>query len=194
MNNDFDKEDQTFGGDEYNWSVNCDNLWELLTMVLLDTRTPLERLSKVGQTLKRWGWLDYRKLNELYINGGHEQVVKVLREAGYPFYNMKAKCFAYPVSINLETASFDELQTIYGIGPKLAAMWRRMVHGDEIPIIDTHVKRWLQGRGYNTRQKYKSLSEIFTMEAQSLGMTVAELDRKIISEGIARRKGIKHGN
>jgi len=187
---DFNRADQTFGGNEYNWSIHCDNLWELLTAVLLDTRTPLERLNNVLIELKNRKLLNYISLHDVCLDSGYDKVATILKECGYPWYNQKARCFGQGIALDLATASYEDMQTIKGIGPKLASMWMRMVHGEERPIIDTHVKQWLAKRGHDVSQSYKSLSEIFIQEAAVLKMSVSELDHKIVAEGIARRRGL----
>src|SRR5436309_2566293 len=80
--------------------------------------------------------------------------------------------------------------SIRGIGPKLASLWGRIVHGDESrAVIDTHVRRWLKNMGY-TSDDYDVLSEALKSEASARGISLADLDRSIVENGIRARKGI----
>jgi thermostable 8-oxoguanine DNA glycosylase len=177
---------------DFNWAKKVDCLWELLTCVLLDTRTPLERLTKVVNGLKAQGMLDYRNLHALAQDQGREAVAEVLHELGYPWWNQKSRFFEQDINLDLETATWEQMQTINGIGPKLASLWMRMVHNDEEhPIIDTHVKRWLMKEyGVNDFDDYETLEAYFKLAAKEHNLSIAELDRKIVGEGIARRRGL----
>jgi len=167
------------------WVEICTNLWEVLTGTLLDIRTPLERLYKVITNLKQQDLLDFRHLSKLPT----EKVASILKEAGYIWYNQKAKCFAQYIGFDLETATYEDMKLIYGIGDKLASMWMAIVHSsNEHPILDTHVLKFLRSKGYKEKD-YGSLSEAFKVEADKAGLTVLELDRQVVSNGINKRLG-----
>jgi len=168
------------------WVQLCDNLWQLLTGTILDTRIPLERLYIVLQNLKDKSVLDYRNLSKF----NEEERAEILKDCGYNFYNSKARFFEQDIDFDLETATFEQMKSIYGIGDKLASMWMAIVHGsNEYPILDTHVLRFLKEKGY-TSKIYKELSEAFKKEAQIAGLTVLELDKQIVEQGIRKRRGI----
>src|SRR5436309_14111657 len=80
--------------------------------------------------------------------------------------------------------------SIRGIGPKLASLWGRIVHGDESrAVIDTHVRRWLKNMGY-TSDDYDVLSEALKSEASARGISLAYLDCSIVDNGIRACKWI----
>ena len=168
------------------WLELVDNEQELLTCVLLDTQTPLERLRKVVQYLKERDILNYNTLSKY----PKKEIAKILKEANYIWYNSKARFFGQEISFELANATYEQMLTIKGIGPKLASMWMRIVHDEERPIIDTHVIRFLKERGYNTKN-YDNMSIAFKTEAKKLNMSIADLDRQIVADGIRKRRGIK---
>ena len=190
------REDQLFEGyewpvafipEEYNWTRYCDNEWELLTCILLDTRTPLERLKKVVFALKEHGVLDYRRMSEFNIG----MITNFLWMSGYPWYNQKAAYFGQDIDFDLKTATWEKIQTIRGIGPKLASLWCRILRGEEWPVIDSHVKRWMLSNGYEgSTSNYTEMSKWFVTKAAQLRVSVSDLDRRIVGEGIARRRGL----
>ena len=170
---------------EFDWASIPENEWEMLTAIILDTRTPLERMKIVVQRLKNADRLDYRIMNQM----PYEDRVKWLKAAGYPWYNSKARYFSYILPKNPSEMSYKEIQLIPGIGPKLASLWMRLVHGVEMPIIDVHVKRWLKARGIESNN-YDLLAAAFRGEAQKLGVGIGDLDRQIVKDGIMKRRGL----
>ena len=175
------------------WVDSCNNEWELLTALMLDTRTPLERLHKVVRDLKGANLLDYRVLREEYKKHGRKSIANLFRNAGYPWYNQKSKFFNQDISFDLKTATFEQIDSINGIGPKLASLWMRIMHSDrqnDFVVIDTHVKRFLRELGHDeAHMSYERQSEILREEARLRGLTITELDELIVSNGIHRRRG-----
>lgn len=171
---------------EGDWVEECENLWEILTGTILDTRTPLERLYTTVCNLKEKDLLDFRNLKKQTI----DEISVILKDAGYIWYNSKARFFDQDVDFNLKTATYEDMLSIKGIGDKLASMWMRIVHNsNDYPILDTHVLKFLKSKGYK-QKSYKALSEVFKLEAEKANMTVSELDHKILVEGIRKRKGL----
>ncbi len=174
---------------ESDWSVIPKNEWELLTGVLLDTRTPVERLRYVLRNLKKQDLLDFRNLEPLSL----PRKQAILREAGYPWWRQKAMCFHQPVpKFDLKTATLDQMQTIYGIGPKLANLWMRFMHPeiqDDFCVIDTHVRRWIRNNLHidDSKTSYAELSRLLRVEAEKRNMTISELDEMIVTAGIRAR-------
>lgn len=179
------------------WTTNCDNLWELLTLLILDTRTPVERVASTGKYLKKYRLLDFRVLHEL----APASIAQILREAGYPWYNQKAKNLGgeLPNWLNLDddgtslyNASYNDIMMVEGVGPKLASLWMRLVHNRDYPIVDTHVKRWLRGLGYDEKDAdYDAWSLDFIKEARDRNVSISELDMLIVENGIRKRKGLE---
>jgi len=194
------RKDQGFlnqvGGD---WVSLCDNEWELLTGIMLDTRTPLERLRQVLLVLKKRNLLDYRKLRWFFQNGDNESVTKILKDASYPWYNQKAQLFNQDIEVlcpnGLAKATFEEIDSINGIGPKLASLFMRIMHPehqDDYVVIDTHVHRYIRevlGLADENKKTYAQLSEILREDADARGMTITQLDEMIVDNGINRRLG-----
>jgi len=178
------------------WVSAADNLWELLTGLILDTRTPLERMAVVTRNLKaaKYGesnLLDFRVLHEITKTSGAPQVAKLLKIAGYPWYNQKSRFFETVPKFDLGTASFEQMQEIKGVGPKLASLWRNIVHGEQLPVIDAHVYRWLGTLGYKIPlAKYDKLAAVMTEEARRRGVSVSALDQLLVENGIRKRKGM----
>jgi len=179
------------------WVGSADNLWELLTGLILDTRTPLERMAVVTRNLKaaKYGesnLLDFRVLHEIAQTTGAEHVANLLKIAGYPWYNQKSRFFEAVPEFDLGTASFEQMQTILGVGPKLASLWRNIVHGEQLPVIDAHVYRWLGKLGYKIPlAKYAELAAVVTEEAKARGVSVSALDQLLVENGIRKRKGME---
>src|SRR5437762_7348269 len=91
--------------EEFDWASIPENQWEMLTAIILDTRTPLERMKTVVQQLKAWKYLDYRRMKQLNIT----ERVNVLKNSGYPWYNQKSKFFDYTFTKNPQDMSYKEL-------------------------------------------------------------------------------------
>ncbi len=167
------------------WVSLIDNEYELLTALLLDTQTPLERLRKVVEGLNEEGLLDIRVVNQLSKN----EVRAVLKKLGYPWHGAKAEYIVatreWPLD-NLASWGYDEIIQLKGIGPKLASLWCQMWHGEERPVIDVHVARWLKARGHDGN--YEQLSEALRKEAKKRHVSIIELDRKIVKAGILKRR------
>ena len=172
------------------WVEFCDNLYELLTMLLLDARTPLKRVRKVAKGLKEQECLDFRTLHSMDT----EFITALLKDLSYPWNRQKAKLFAQKLPFKSEQelfdATYEQIDAIKGIGPKLASLWMRIVHDEDRPVIDTHVYRWLtEERGYDVPlAKYDVLSELMRREAEMRNVSVQELDRILVSNGISKRQ------
>lgn len=199
------RSDQSFAQfAEGDWCQLCQNEYELLTALLLDTRTPLERVRKVVLYLKERNLLDYRRFRSFcYIYDNAESLHKsfnsemaevLLRNAGYPWAKQKSVLFNQDITFDLKTASLEQIDSIKGIGPKLAALWMRIMHPErmnEFVVIDTHVRRWLRGIGVDeAHTSYEALSAILREEAQARGITITELDEAIVQNGINKRRGL----
>lgn len=182
---------------EGDWSSICKNEWELLTGVLLDARTPVERLRSVLLNLRKQKLLDFRALEPLSL----PRKKKILKDAGYPWWSQKALCFHQSIpKFDLKNATLDQIQTIYGIGPKLGNLWMRFMNPEmenEFCVIDTHVRRYIRNvLGIDdSKHSYEELTVILRQHAWAQGLTISELDQKIVETGIgarlARRKVTK---
>lgn len=181
---------------EGDWVEPTSNEWELLTGILLDTRTPLERMRKVIVGLKQANMLDYRILREMYRKDGREAVEVELARYSYPWARQKSFYFNQDIEFDLKTATLEQIDGIKGIGPKLAALYMRIVHPDKMNdfvVIDTHVRRWLREElGVDeARLSYDVLSGILREEAEARGITITQLDEAIVENGVNKRRGIE---
>lgn len=89
--------------------------------------------------------------------------------------------------IDLKTCSPEELEEIYGVGPKTSrffVMWTR--DGEEYGILDTHILSWLQEQGYDVpdqtpqnEERYEEIQQIFLEEAKKRDLEPRELDYRI---------------
>lgn len=77
----------------------------------------------------------------------------------------------------------QELEGIYGIGPKTARFFKMTTTDERHAALDTHILKWLRKLGYENVPKstpqgrsYRRLEEAFIHEADRRGMTVNELD------------------
>jgi len=119
---------------------------------------------------------------------GKENLPQVLKDNGVGCFNNKAKALWGLVNkgLNLRTCSVEELESVYGIGPKTARCF--VIHSRpnaQYAALDTHILKFLRSKGYNvpkstpTGKKYRELEIIFLRYAEALDMPVAELDLAI---------------
>ncbi|MFA5048262.1 MAG: hypothetical protein WC516_04540 [Patescibacteria group bacterium] len=135
-------------------------------------------------TIGRW----IAHISELLELNITDMVLYKLRETKTGNYNKINKCLRELVcsNINLRTCSVEDLEKIYGIGPKTARffiLWTRP--NAKCAALDVHVLRWLGKQGYKVPKstpngkQYKELEQAFLDEADKLNMTPSELDKKI---------------
>lgn len=120
-----------------------------------------------------------------------EEIAKILKSVGYRFPNQTAKhIYEFGSNItNLRTATRDELvENINGVGPKIASLFLRNTRGENVLILDIHVKRWLAERGYDTTKPYEDLEKDFIAEAKKLGKDPRDLDLEIWQERRVKSK------
>lgn len=124
------------------------------------------------------------KFLDTKVNIGYE-----LKRFGIGCYNNKAKTFLALVNsgIDLKKCTVDQLEAIYGIGPKTARCF--LIHSREnqrYAGLDTHVLHFLSDLGFKipkstpNGKKYKKLELDFCFVADLLGYDkLAELDLRI---------------
>lgn len=111
-----------------------------------------------------------------------------LKEAGIGCYKSKTKTFLALINsgINLRTCTVEDLEDIYGIGPKTARCF--LIHSrpdQRYAGLDTHILKYLRSKGHEvpkstpTGNKYRKLEKIFLEYADQSGMSVAEFDLHI---------------
>jgi len=94
------------------------------------------------------------------------------------------------LKVDLRSCSPEELEVVHGIGPKTSRFFILSVDEQrKVAALDVHVLRWLKGLGYDapkatpSGKKYRELEKAFIDEADKLGITPAELDRRVWSAG-----------
>src|SRR5439155_20328366 len=109
----------------------------------------------------------------------------------------KSSYFQQKIEFDLTAATFKQIDSIKGIGPKLASLWTRIMHPnrkDEFVVIDTHVLQWLKktnnlSEAQMNKFSYRELSEMVRKAAKDRNQTVSEFDNEIVSAGIRKRRG-----
>jgi endonuclease III len=89
--------------------------------------------------------------------------------------------------IDLRTCTVEELESVYGIGPKTARFFLlRTRPGIEVAALDTHVLKWLRDNGHKAPKAtppspvaYRRLEQIFIKEAKARGKTPAAFDLEV---------------
>lgn len=121
-----------------------------------------------------------------------DMVLYQLKKAKTGNYNKINKCLRELVysNIDLRTCSAEDLEKIHGIGPKTARFFILWTRPDaKCAALDVHILRWLGTKGYKVPKatpngkKYKELEQAFLDEAEKIGMTPAELDKWVWTEG-----------
>jgi thermostable 8-oxoguanine DNA glycosylase len=112
----------------------------------------------------------------------------MLKRYGIGCFNNKAKALLKLVNsgLNLRTCSVEELEKIYGIGPKTARCFVIHTRPDaNCAGLDTHILKFLKSKGHEvpsstpTGKKYRALEQIFLGYVKESGKSVAELDLEI---------------
>jgi len=138
------------------------NLDRLLSGI--DGNTPFEKIKKVGA----------------------EKLPQTLKKFGIGCYNNKARALWEIVNSNLDlrTCSVENLEGIYGIGPKTARCF--IIHSRpdaKCAGLDTHILKFLRSKGHDvpkstpsSKKQYKELEELFLKYTEESGQSVAEFD------------------
>lgn len=111
-----------------------------------------------------------------------------LKSFGIGCYNNKARTINDLLSkkLNLKTCTLEELETIWGMGPKTARCF--LIHtrkNQKFAGLDRHILRFLKDSGYDvpknspTKKQYVELEKIFLSIAEKANKTISELDLEI---------------
>jgi len=134
---------------------------------------PYEKVCKAFDALELADLTIREKLREAPL----EKIVLVLKSTGFRFPNQTGnflKNFGEN-NIDLSTAPREEIAKIKGIGMKLASMFLRNTRGEELAVIDVHIRNFL--KEHNALGKNYLESETnFKKIADQLGMKPSELD------------------
>lgn len=119
------------------------------------------------------------------------ELANQMKKFGIGCFNRKAITFQSLVhsKINLRTCSVEELEKIYGIGPKTARCF--LIHSrpnQRLAGLDTHILKFLKDQGHQvprntpTGKKYKQIEKIFLEYADKFKIPIADLDLIIWNE------------
>lgn len=111
-----------------------------------------------------------------------------MKESGIGCYGNKSKTFIQLANsdLDLKTCTVDDLENIYGIGPKTARCF--LIHSranQRLAGLDTHVLKYLREEGVEapvstpTGKKYRELEKEFLKLADKAGKSVADFDLEI---------------
>lgn len=164
---------------------NRHQLDNLLIFCMLDRATTYAQVCKAFDALYHHGLTTRARLRAHIKAFGEETMVRritlILREAGYRFPEPGAEfivLFAFN-DVNLRTVSRDMLvQTVRGIGMKLASMFLRNTRGEQYVPIDVHMKKWLKEHGC-PYTSYKEQEQWFREYCEERGLSVYEADMAI---------------
>lgn len=95
-------------------------------------------------------------------------------------YNTLVTGFTQSLHIDIDTATVEELEAIQGVGNKTARffiLYTRKVNN--VAVIDTHIKKWLELKGYTVSNDYLVNEQNFLSEVAKRNTNVWELDIKI---------------
>lgn len=120
----------------------------------------------------------FDKIRMMLRKGTLELNLKAVKLGKYSVLTRGYKELA-DLRFNLRTCSINELEAITGISHKTARFFVLHSRKDpgQIACIDTHVKKWLQQKGYNGN--YFALEQAFLKELAMTNKTAAELDLEI---------------
>jgi thermostable 8-oxoguanine DNA glycosylase len=111
-----------------------------------------------------------------------------LKRFGIGCYNNKAKTISELLGrkLNLKTCSLEQLENIWGMGPKTARCF--LIHSrryQKLAGLDRHILRFLKDNGYEVpknspnKKQYAELEKIFLGIAEKTNKTISELDLEI---------------
>ncbi len=168
-----------------------DDLDRMLTFCLLDRASPYPTVCRCFNLLDDCGMTTRAYVKKQYYPYKEEAYIENrLRLGGYRFPNQAAKYIIEFSNnpINLRTCTREELvESVKGIGYKLASMFLRNTRGIQYAVIDVHIKNWLTEHGHNIKKlTYKQMEDIFLAEAKLRGKTPYDFDMEIWEE--RRRK------
>ena len=160
-----------------------EELEKMFVFCLLDRAMPYEKVCKAFNHLDKNGLTTREGIKQIFYPGKDKAyIASKLQEVGYRFPNQAAEFLILFASnpIDLRTSSRDEIvKNVKGIGYKLASMFLRNTRGEEYAVLDVHIKRWLEERGFDPKANYKDLEHIFCHLAKGMGKTPYELDMEI---------------
>jgi thermostable 8-oxoguanine DNA glycosylase len=132
--------------------------------------------------MKLHGNAPFEKIKQL----SDDELLNSVKMSGLGQYNRISRAFRESTNLDLQTANINDLEAIYGVGPKTARMFLMMTRPDQqYAALDTHVLKYLGSRGVDVPKatpsgsKYQVLEAKFLEFAKESKMPVAEFDLMI---------------
>ncbi len=116
-----------------------------------------------------------------------ERIEELMKNSGVRFYTRKAKYVKMAIenfriverALKMDDFSArKEIMKLKGLGMKESSHFLRNVGRLNLAIVDRHVLRWLEKRGFKPKN-YLMAEEILRRIAEEEGITLAELDLRI---------------
>lgn len=156
----------------------------LLVLGILVANKPARRMVPLTEQLvgKFGDSFPFSMLSYIETHGGIEARLRELRAGQYKRIGSALRHLAV-ARLDLGKCSLEDLEYVPGIGPKTARWFLlRTQPGARFAALDTHILKWLHGRGYDvprhtpTGKRYAEIEKCFLEQADKLGMTPAALD------------------
>lgn len=125
--------------------------------------------------------------NRVLFAKAHGTLLDDIKASRLGQYNRLHKAFAQSLKLNLRTCTVDDLEGVYGVGPKTARMFLMFTRPNQrFAALDTHVLKYLASRGLDVPKatpsagpRYRALEEQFVAFADEAGKPVADFDLEI---------------
>ena len=138
-------------------------------------------------SVARWNTLPFTFIEVLHDDG---LLFNALEYHKLGQYRRIFRCFTESLNLNLNTCTVEDLESIYGVGPKTARFF--LLHtrpNQNLAVLDTHILRWMQTwisayipGATPSGKKYKEVEDMFLTYCTKHNMTPSELDLQIWSE------------
>lgn len=115
-------------------------------------------------------------------------------------YKRIHRCFIESLTLDLRTCTVEDLESVYGVGPKTARFFLLHSRQDQrLAVIDTHILKWMREvlgidapKSTPTQlSKYHELEDQYLEYCDQHGLSPAELDLQIWSDLNNKRFGDK---
>jgi hypothetical protein len=105
-------------------------------------------------------------------------------------YARVKRCFLESLSLDLRRCTVDDLEAVYGVGPKTARFFLTHSRPDQnFAVLDTHILRWMRvnvdayaPRATPSGKRYAEVEQDFLAYCAERNVSPAELDLQIWSQ------------
>lgn len=180
-----------------NFNRTDSELEEFLLFCIFVANKSAERTSQVLEKFLNGAKNPMQRVKDYAFHGN---LLTMLRSVKTGQYTRIERCLIELImqNLNLRKCSVEDLERIYGIGPKTARYF--ILHSRknaDVACLDTHALKYLKEQGIENVPKstpigkeYKKLEKIFIEEAKKNNMNVANFDLTIWTK-YAKKKGLK---